>query len=204
MKKYQIRRLSVSVISLFILLFCSTAISAASPHNVVRSSNNRVSAILQGQSKVSPAMEAKLKTIISRVTAFEEMSRMVSSDFPASVKKQTGKMNKFRETFSELLLVSSVNKMGRYRAKKYVFGRTVINGNNATVNTVAYYKNDKVDLVYKLKRINGKWMIVNYQLDGIDTIYNYKKQFAQMFRLGWSIDKIIGRLQSAIQRNRNS
>lgn len=204
MKKYQIRRLSVSVILLTVLLLCSTAISAASPQHVVRSSNNRVSAILQGHSKVSPAIEAKLKAIISRVTAFDEMSRMASAAFPATVKKQTGKMNKFRETFSKLLLVSSVNKMGRYRAKKYVFGRTVINGNRATVNTVAYYKNDKVDLVYKLKRINGKWMIVNYQLDGIDTIFNYKKQFAQMFRLGWSIDKIIGRLQSAIQRNRNS
>lgn len=202
MRKFSYHKSAVFFAGLVLLMMCSGTVQAASPDSVVRDSNNNVSAILQGHDKVSPAMEQRLMQIISKVTAFDTMSSMVSSDFPAAVKVQTAAMAKFRKTFSELLLVSSVNKMGRYRAKRYVFGRTVINGSDATVYTVAYYKNDQVDLVYKLKLIQGQWMIVNYVLDQIDTVYNYKKQFAQMFRLGWSLDRVIARLQTAIDRIR--
>jgi ABC-type transporter MlaC component len=108
------------------------------------------------------------------------MSGAVMSAFPSSM--TAAQRSEFRTAFEELLLLSSVKKMGRYRADRFEYGVQSINGNTALVKTVAIYSKkdgrvDRVHLDYSLSSSSGRWMIVNYAMDDVDTVRNYQRQF---------------------------
>ncbi len=171
-----------SKISTTLLLLAFVAISAYaadSPMDVVKKSNDKVSAINAKHSKLDAKAKEQMLNVISSVTSWSAMSDAVAS----RLRDMDGKQKEeFKGKFEELLKVTSVNKLGRYRADKFEYTEEKIDGNKASVKTLAHYKKEKVELIYELEKIDGKWMIVNYIVDGVDTIRNYQKQFYRLLK----------------------
>ena len=78
-------------------------------------------------------------------------------------------------------MVSSIKKLGRYRAERFEYLGEELKDDKATVKTLAYYKDEVVRLDYLLERVDGKWLVFNYIVDDVDTIHNYRKQFTRLF-----------------------
>jgi ABC-type transporter MlaC component len=194
------------ILAVLILMLCGGTLFAATPLAAIRDSNNRVKAVLDENKgkKLDAVTEERLKVLISQATDFSAMSDAVLTVFPDTI--TAAQRAAFKRSFEELLLLSSVKKMGRYSADRFEYGAERVQGSSATVNTVAIYtKNDgrvdRVRLDYALELKNGRWMIVNYFMDGISTIRNYQQQFRSLIRAR-GIDGVIQHVQRTVERYR--
>ena len=73
-----------------------------------------------------------------------------------------------------------MQKLGRYRADSFEYLAEDIDGQSATVRTLAHYGDDAIEVDYAMVNREGSWVIENYVVDGVDTIKNYRKQFSRM------------------------
>ena len=163
--------------------------TVATPLMAIKDSNERVKRVLDANAgkKLDQATEGTLRGIISAATHFSTMSDAVVTVFPP-LTTPTQRI-KFKSAFESLLLLSSVKKMGRYKADRFEYKQQTVaaGGQSALVKTVAVYTKkdgriDRVSLDYTMSKVGGKWMIVNYTMDGIDTIRNYQRQFRILLR----------------------
>jgi ABC-type transporter MlaC component len=169
--------------------------AADSPLAVIKSSNGRVQEILARHDKIDPATEAELFRTIDAVTDFDAISRRAIEPF--AQKWTRPRAEEFAAVFQRLLRVSSIKKLGRYRADRFDYLGESVTGDSALVRTLAYYKDDQVNLDYQLELAAGKWRIVNYVVDDVDTIRNYRKQFVRLFAKN-SYDQVLDRLRRKI------
>ncbi len=191
-------RLTFYSTTAIILLSCLTAgllTAATGPEDVIKQSNQEVLDILKKHPTLDKTVETQLLEIIGRVTDFAAISGKV-------IQRQCKKLSKeqcktFDNTFQRLLRVSSIKKMGRYRAERFDYLGKEITGNSAVVRTMAYYEDEQAQLDYHLEKKEGQWKIVNYVVDDIDTVRNYKKQFLRLFAKK-SFPQVIERLQKKI------
>ncbi len=191
------KKLLLSSILLGSFLVLPQVQAAPSPLSVVKTSNTQVQNILKGKDKVDPATEQKIYHIIDAVTSWSYISRNATA---MSCRKLTSaQCKKFNRTFQKLLKVSSIKKTGRYRAEGFEYKGQRFYGSTAIVKTIAIYKKDRVALNYHLKKLGGRWVIINYVVDDVDTIRNYKKQFRLMFRRK-SFNDVISILENRIKR----
>jgi len=194
------------LISSLLVFVLGGTVFAAAPLEAIRDSNTKVKAILDANKgkKLDAATEGNLRAIIAPATDFSAMSEAVLTAFPATI--TAAQRAAFKKSFEELLLLSSIKKMGRYSADFFKYGAESIQGTAATVETVAVYtkkdgRGDEVKLDYSLSLTNGRWMIVNYFMDGINTVRNYQQQFKSIIRTR-GVDGAIKHVQQTVERYR--
>ena len=145
----------------------------------VRRSNEAVLAIYASGSAVDEAKEREIFRIIDGVTDFDGIASEVTGRFCRDLTE--AQCREFGQVFIELLRTSSVKKLGRYRADRFDYLGEQNEGGEAVVETVAHFDEEEVSLVYHLALSGGEWRIVNYVVDGVDTVRNYQKQFTRLF-----------------------
>jgi ABC-type transporter MlaC component len=175
----------------------SAAAAGPTPLDVVRASNEKVLAIFAKHPTVDPATEQELLAVIDAVTDYEGIAKAAVDPFCA--KLAPGQCATFKETFTRLLRISSIKKLGRYRADRFEYLGADAAGEQAVVHSRAFYKDEHVPLDYHLARRGGGWVIVNYVVDEIDTIRNYRKQFTQLLAKE-SVEQVIARLARKIEQ----
>jgi phospholipid transport system substrate-binding protein len=173
----------------------ATAAAGPGPLEVVRSSNEAVLAIFRKHPVVDAAVEKELFAVIDAVTDYEALAAAAVDSFCA--KLTAAQCATFKQTFTRLLRISSIKKLGRYRADRFEYGGEEVAGAAATVRTVAIFKEERVPLDYRMARGAKGWVIVNYLVDEVDTVFNYRKQFTQLLAKG-TFDQLIARLASKI------
>ena len=192
MKKY-------SLISLFLLFaICVVYSSPQSPLDIIRTSNQQVLDILAGRDTIDLETRDKLLKVIVEVTDFAGISSRVTERFCQDLTPE--QCETFNKVFQELLRSSSVKKLGRYRADSFEYLREQIDGSTAVVETLAYYEEEQIQLNYHLERAEEKWRVINYVVDDVDTVRNYKKQFIRLFARN-SFDEVMTRLRNKIAEN---
>ncbi len=167
-----------------------------SPLQIIKKSNQKVLDIFSKNIKMTKDAEDLIFKIIDGVTDFSALSRSVIEQFCRKLSKT--ECQQFDRVFQKLLRISSIKKLGRYRADRFDYQGEEINDNQAVVKTIAHYKEDRVQLDYQLEKRGNTWKIVNYIVDDVDTIRNYKKQFVRLFARS-TLNKIIERLQIRIR-----
>jgi ABC-type transporter MlaC component len=178
------------------LVFClPCAVRAATPLETVKKTNDAALAIFQKHPTVDAAVEQELFAVIDAVTDYQALSASAIDSFCA--KLTAAQCTAFKATFTRLLRISSIKKLGRYRADGFDYGGEEITGERAWVRTVARYKEDRIPLDYQLVRRGANWMIVNYVVDEIDTVFNYRKQFTQLLAKE-TVEQVIARLERKI------
>ena len=178
------------------ILCCAGAASAAdSPLETVRKSNQSVLDIYDSRETIDQAAEDEIFRVIDGVTDFEAMA---SAAAERSCGDLTGEQcREFKDVFIELLRVSSVKKLGRYRAESFDYLGERKDDGQAVVETTARFGEDDISLVYYLTLGEGQWRITNYVVDDVDTVRNYRKQFKRLFRTK-SYDEVVRRLRDRI------
>lgn len=184
-----------ALLAAVLFAFSPAGLRAETPLETVRSSNGKVLDIYASQERVDEETEGKIYAVIDGVTDFAGISDSVTSRF---CKKLTaGECEEFNEVFTRLLRLSSIKKLGRYRADGFEYLGEEIDGKSAVVRTIALYGEEKIYLDYSLEEREGSWRIVNYVVDDVDTIRNYRKQFTRLFSRK-SFREVIERLEERI------
>ncbi len=174
----------------------AVGVRAQSPLDVIRSSNEEVQGLFAAHETLDEETVAKINSIMDRVTDFEEISRRTLTVICRDL--SPAECGEFRRTFEALLRISSVKKIGRYRADRFEYAGQDVRENTAVVRTVAYYEGDAYKLDYHLERIGDRWLIVNYVMDGVDTVRNYQKQFLRLMKRE-SFAGVMSRLKRKIE-----
>jgi len=169
--------------------------AAATPLEVVKTSNEAVLSIYRQHPVVDAGVEQELFKVIDGVTDYQALAAGAVEPFCA--KLTATQCTTFKATFTRLLRISSIKKLGRYRAERFEYGSEEVSGASVLVHTVALFKTDRIPLDYQLAGRGTSWVIVNYIIDGIDTVRNYRKQFTQLLAKE-SFEQVIERLNRKI------
>ncbi len=170
--------------------------TAQTPLEIVKNSNQQILDIYTTYPDINPEVEKRIYAIMDSVTDFNVISHRTIERFCQKLAEED--CQTLDAVFKRLLRISSIKKLGRYRADRFDYLEEEIEAATATVRTIAFYKDDEVHLDYILERIDGSWMIVNYVADDVDTIRNYKKQFTRILRKE-SFSRLIERLEKKIE-----
>ena len=172
------------------------AFSQSAPLEVIRQSNEEILALYEDDaSGDDPTINQQVFDVMDRVTSFSTIADEAIEGLCDSAAGDD--CDTFKEVFKELLKVSSVNKLGRYRADRFDYVGEDLEADTATVRTIAHYGEDAIELEYYLMPVGDSWVISNYVVDGVDTIRNYRKQFTRMLRVS-SVETVIERLRNRI------
>lgn len=150
---------------------------AKGPQEVIRASNQEILDVY-ATGEEGPEVNAKVFAFMDAVTSFTSIAASTIDGFCAD--PGDDECRAFKDVFVRLLRVSSIKKLGRYRADSFEYLAESIEGDTAEVKTIARYGDDDIELDYYLHEHDEGWVIVNYVVDGIDTIKNYRKQFSRM------------------------
>lgn len=152
--------------------------ASGAPMDVVRSSTERITALLRGG--LTAAERAEVLALVEQTTSFPTIAKEAVGPRWDGLPRAT--QDEFVRVFSQLVGLSSIEKMGRLRADRteYLDERIDASGDRAVVRTRAFFKEKGIALDYTLRRIGGEWKIVSYALDGVDTVAGYRKQFGRV------------------------
>ncbi len=179
-----------------LLVSISPAVAQEGPLQVIRESNDEILDLYSKDSgRADSDVNEQVFDVMDQMTSFSTIANEAIDGLcdPAA----GDDCETFKEVFRELLRVSSVRKLGRYRADSFEYVGEDIDGETATVRTIARYGEDDIELDYYLIPSEDSWVITNYVVDGVDTIKNYRKQFARMLRVS-SVETVIERLRNRI------
>jgi ABC-type transporter MlaC component len=174
----------------------SPAVAQEGPLQIIRKSNDEILELYRTDPGGPESnVNQQVFDVMDRVTSFSTISDEAIEGLcdPAA----GDDCETFKKVFQELLRVSSVNKLGRYRADSFDYLGEDLDGEVATVRTIAQYGEDEIELDYYLMPVGESWVISNYVVDGVDTIKNYRKQFTRMLRVS-SVETVIERLRNRI------
>ena len=167
-----------------------------SPLETVKISNQEILDFYSTHKHIDKEAEQEIIKIMQNVTEFDIISKRTIERFCRKLSEED--CQTFDQVFKNLLQISSIKKLGRYRADRFDYLEEEINGAKATVKSIAYYKNEEVHLDDYLERLDDSWKIVNYVADDVDTIRNYRKQFTRIMRKG-TFSQLIERLENKIR-----
>ena len=167
------------------------------PMQVIQSSNNRILSIYKTSKHIDRQVQEKIFAVMEEVTDFDTIGKRATDGFcganPAKL------CSEFRKTFIDLLKINGLRKLGHYRADRFEYKGEEIKGDVATIKTIAHYKNDSIQLDYVLERRDGRWKIVDYIADEVDTIRNYRQQFKRILTRS-SLADLTARLKDKVRQ----
>lgn len=168
-----------------------------SPIEIIRSANKMIRELYSLKKSDEIEIENKIGKIIEGITDFSVISHRVTGQFCSKLTKK--ECAEFYSVFRDFIKASVLKRMGRIKKTKVTYIEEDIQGNRATIKTLIYRKEKTVYTNYQMEIMEGKWKIVNYIVDDIDSVTNYREQFEKLFKKR-SFREIILRLKKKIDR----
>lgn len=187
-------------IKLATVIFCGLIMAgsmfAATPTQTIKNANTKLASAVKAAKTDAAAIEAVSKVLAS-ASDFSSMANSVTSSF---CEKLTAKQcTEFNETFINLVKVSTASKLKGYKSEKISYTGEKIEGSTATVKTTVKSGDNTVNIDYILKKSGSNWLIINYVVEDINTVDNYKKQFKRLFKKN-SFDEVMQNLNKRITK----
>jgi len=189
-----LRSTSLVVLALFLGGAAVGQTAAVSPMEVIETSNEAITAVLEEYDPLTAEGEVKVYAIMDEVTDFDRMSGAAIDGICEAGDELCGE---WKNVFSDLLRIRSIKGLGRYRADRFDYLGEEINGEQAVVNTLAYFEDEEYTLDYELELAGDQWVIVNYIVDDVDTVRSYRRRFERLLQ-GETVADVIQRLRDRI------
>ncbi len=198
MAKSSSTSLVTSVLFLGVIAVGQAAENITTPMETVRASNEAISAILAEHDPLDAEGEARVYQVMNDVTDFATMSTGAIDEICVEHELTDEKCGEWKTVFGDLLRIRSIKGVGRYRADRFDYLNEEIDGEQAVVNTLAYFEGDDIALDYELMLRDDRWLIVNYVVDDVDTARSWSRRFIRLLRTE-TVDDVIRRLRDRIE-----
>lgn len=177
------------------------AAAQESPIETVRSRNQLVKQVLDrtpGDSVAGPDRE-RLKDVINGLMDFQELSRRALARYWND--RTDAEKADFVDTFRELVRNSSVKKISVHRADSITYRPADIEGDEATLTTVAYKDRRSAEIVYHMHKVDGDWKAWDVVIDGSSTMRTYRDSFTREIR-ATSFETMLNKLKDRLEQER--
>lgn len=122
---------------------------------------------------------AELKEIINGVIDFRSMAQYALGDTFSEISEE--RRDRFVELFATVVRDQSLNRLEIYRANVQ-YEEIEVNGDQATVQTLAQLENVRTPVGYEMERREGEWIVTDFSIDGVSTSESYNTQFQNIIR----------------------
>jgi phospholipid transport system substrate-binding protein len=164
-----------------LLVAAGLAIAAAGPRDVVRSLADEVLAVLRNKSLSSEQKREQIEAIADRGVDFATMSKLVLarnlSRFSDAEQVQ------FQHEFRRHLSVTYGDSVDSYKNEDVVItgDREEARGDVTVKSKIARSGGGEDILVdYRLRQVNGEWKIIDFVVEGVSLIANFRSQFQDL------------------------
>lgn len=168
------------LIIFFIILMNCAVSQAGEPTEILKTTTDQIIAILvdpelkgadQAQEK-----QRRIRKTVDEVFDWEEMSRRTLARHWA--KRTDPEKKEFIDLYGKHLERTYRDRIGDYSGEKVLFQDEVIDGNYAGVKAKVL-RNDRreIEVLYRLKKKDGKWHVYDISIEGVSLINNFRKQF---------------------------
>lgn len=176
----KIKTIGILLIS---LLFAGSVLAQDGEQEIRQMLNGRDSEIkeLLGPEGSSYTQEQRneLKEIINGVIDFRSMAAFALEDTYDELPEE--RRERFVDLFATIVRDQSLNRLEIYRAD-VAYEEVDVNGNQASVQTVAQLENVRTPVGYEMERRDGEWVITDFSIDGVSTAESYNRQFQNIIR----------------------
>lgn len=169
-----------------ILGFCMTlgasdaAVAADSPRVVVEKLTNAVLAVLADKGLPTEERKHRIEQLVYGSVDFDTLSRLVlARHWSAFTPAQQGE---FVAEFKKHLSLTYGRDLDSYRNERVaiVGEREEVRGDWLVRTKVLRGGSDDIKLDYRLRQVSGEWKIIDFVIDDISLIANYRSQFQQV------------------------
>lgn len=165
------------------------------PNVFLHNSWNTVAGVLQNNDMASDVKAEKVDKIVSPIF-----------DWPLMAKLALGKTHwsrltapervKFTELFVKRLKTTYLEKVGLYVDEKAVFKPAVRRNKSVYIPMDLVSRDDRVELLYKLRPVKNRWLIYDLEIQGVSIILTYRSQFNDILCKG-TVKDLFDRLEES-------
>ncbi len=163
------------------------------PEELLHNKWDAVVSILQNKDIDQKAKEKKISKVISQIFDFPLMAKLAlgRKHWPKFTSPQR---EKFTQLFTERLKTSYRKKIALYKDEKILFKPKVKKKKTIYIPSERRYKDKKVDILYKLRKVEKCWKIYDVEIQGVSILLTYRSQFDEILRRG-TVKELLSRLE---------
>ena len=153
------------------------------PNVLLRTKWDKISCVLKNKDLEKKQKEEKIRKIAKPIFDFPLMAKL------ALGKKNWSRFNpqqqkKFTELFVEKLSDSYCEKVMLYKDERVSFKPAVTKKKTIHIPMELISKDQKVVIVYKLRKLNKQWKVYDVEIEGVSILLTYRSQFDDILRRG--------------------
>jgi len=163
-----------------LLLTTPWLVFAGEPTNQVKKVADEVISILKEPSLNTPDKEAERRKLIraaaDQIVDWNEMAKRALGRYWRG--RTDEEKREFIYLFGRLLEKTYLEKVKGYSGEKVIYLGDRVEGNYALGKAKIITKQDKeIKVLYRMKKVQGKWMVYDVSVEGVSLINNYRTQF---------------------------
>jgi len=191
------RLIAAFVFAVISALTLTSPATAGLPTDTMKTTTDKVVAVLQDTSLKSPAREAeRRKKIRAAVYDVFDFGEMAKRSLATAWRDRTPQEKKeFTDLFANLLERSYINRIESYSGEKISYDTESVDGEYAVVKSRFFNKRkEEINVDYKLLKEDAGWMVYDVVVEGVSLVNNYRVQFSKIIRSS-SYDGLVKKLK---------
>ena len=163
------------------------------PREILSGKWNAVISILRNKDVEQEVKEKQITKIVTPLFEFPLMAKL-SLGRKHWPKLDSSQREKFTQLFSERLKRSYWEKIALYKDETVLFKPTQKKKSTYLIPTELIYKDKKVSILYKLRKVGKCWKIYDVEIQGVSVLLTYRSQFDEILRHG-TVKELLSRLE---------
>lgn len=163
------------------------------PNELLSSKWDAVISILQNKDIEQEVKEKQIDKIVTPIFDFPLMAKL-SLGRKHWPKLDSQQREKFTQLFSERLKRSYWEKIALYKDEAVLFKPTEKKKSTYLIPTELIYKDKKVAILYKLRKVEKSWKIYDVEIQGVSVLLTYRSQFDEILSHG-TVKELLSRLE---------
>jgi phospholipid transport system substrate-binding protein len=163
------------------------------PKELLSSKWSAVISVLQNNELEQQVKEKKISKIVEPLFDFPLMAKL-SLGRKHWPKLDESQREKFTQLFSERLKRTYWRKIALYKDEKVLFKPTEQKKKIYHIPTELVYKEKKVAILYKLRKVEKSWKIYDVEIQGVSVLLTYRSQFDEILNRG-TVKDLLSRLE---------
>jgi phospholipid transport system substrate-binding protein len=190
-----LKRLLLTLMTGFILVFTVTSHANSTPTDDVRASVDAMLEILKNEQLDKEDKRAQMSTVINERFDFRAMSqRTLATNWKKTTDEER---QQFVALFSQLIENSYVGKIEAYTDEKVEYPGEKIKGRKAVVETLIITSSADVPVNYKVYQKDGQWLVYDVIIEGVSLISNYRSSYQEIMKKE-GFDGLLAKMQAKI------
>ena len=165
---------------LLVLLLLAEPCFAGAPTEDIKKTTDRILAVVSNPALKGPENEKERRKLIRQaVDERFDWEAMTKRSLARHWQNRTeAEKKEFIMLFGKLLERTYLDKVGSYSGEKVSYTDESIDGKYATVTAkILTHSKTEVEVLYRLKDLNGDWRVYDISIEGVSLVNNYRKQF---------------------------